>query len=106
MEFHVLINTFIYNPSQSILFTYDNFNLTFPHQLQAKLQQEFGNNQLSSLNNNGNHHRKKITSGKKGTKGGGGGFTIGSDDINKKVCLWIKYHKRVLWVQKNDLFRR
>ena len=58
-----------------------------------ELQQEFGNNQLSSLNNNGNHHRKKITSGKKGTKGGGGGFTIGSEDINKKVRLGITFKK-------------
>ena len=75
------------------MFTHDNFHTTFPSQLQAKLQQEFGNNQLSSLNNNGNHHRKKITSGKKGTKGGGGGFTIGSEDINKKVRLGIPFKK-------------
>ena len=70
------------------MFTHDNFINTFPSQLQVKLQQEFGNNQLGSLGNNGNHHRKKITSGKKGSKpgvGGNGVFGTVPDDLNKKV---------------------
>ena len=70
------------------MFTHDNFYNTFPTQLQAKLQQEFGSNQLSSLGNNGSQNRKKITSGKKGSKAGGGGngvFGTGTDDMNKKV---------------------
>ena len=70
------------------MFTHDNFYNTFPTQLQAKLQQEFGSNQLSSFGNNGNQNRKKITSGKKGSKAGSGGngvFGTGTEEMNKKV---------------------
>ena len=83
----------IFDIFQNALFTHDNFYNTFPTQLQAKLQQEFGSNQLCSFGNNGSQSRKKITSGKKGSKAGGGGngvFGTGTEDMNKKVrniCL-------------------
>ena len=89
----------MYNPTQSILFTYDNFHLTFPNQLQAKLQQEFGSHQINSLGHAGNQHRKKITSGKKGPRTNGGGFGVGGggvDDLNKKVIV-------IFWVLQVDL---
>ena len=40
----------------SVLFTHDNFHLSFPVQLQAKLQQEFGNHQAKKKN--GQNYRK------------------------------------------------